>query len=308
MFYLICLICPNWYQPVSKIHELIVGFVLKKEKAACQTAVYLIFSIIKRNRRLRSSAITSSLDPPLASEMFPSAQSVTEMSKNSCKSENCKQKKELPVTAVTCDRSVKCERVWISSVPERPEVPVQTDSPGAPCGEEEGSVVELNHSCQSGKWIVTCLERGSDERGHTVTCRLSVTDTHTAYRIPGLVWTALVRSAIHGPAATRHPVCHWANISLPTETKEHLRCWQRFLKALRNGHKTGPKIKRADHQNERVDRAMKQKRRRFPKRQINNHIVCCLLSCGITDSWHQEENSPRSRLKKKDARGNSKED
>lgn len=92
MFYLICLICPNWYQPVSKIHELIVGFVLKKEKAACQTAVYLIFSIIKRDRRLRSSAITSSLDPPLASEMFPSAQSVTEMSKNSCKSENCKQK------------------------------------------------------------------------------------------------------------------------------------------------------------------------------------------------------------------------
>lgn len=137
MFYLICLICPNWYQPVSKIHLLIVGFVLKKEKAACQTAVYLMFSIIKRNRRLRSSAITSSLDPPLASEMFPSAQSVTEMSKNSCKSENCKQKKELPVTAVTCDRSVKCERVWISSVPERPEVPVQTDSPGAPCGEEE---------------------------------------------------------------------------------------------------------------------------------------------------------------------------
>lgn len=156
--------------------------------------------------------------------MFPSAQSVTEMSKNSCKFENCKQKKELPVTAVTCDRSVKCERVWISSVPERPEVPVQTDSPGAPCGEEEGSVVELNHSCQSGKWIVTCLERGSDERGHTVTCRLSVTDTHTAYRIPGLVWTALVRSAMHGPAATRHPVSHWANISLPTETKEHLRC------------------------------------------------------------------------------------
>lgn len=132
MFYLICLICPNWYQPVSKIHLLIVGFVLKKEKAACQTAVYLMFSIIKRDRRLRSSAITSSLDPPLASEMFPSAQSVTEMSKNSCKFENCKQKKELPVTAVTCDRSVKCERVWISSVPERPEVPVQTDSPGGP--------------------------------------------------------------------------------------------------------------------------------------------------------------------------------
>lgn len=204
MFYLICLICPNWYQPVSKIHELIVGFVLKKEKAACQTAVYLIFSIIKRDRRLRSSAITSSLDPPLASEMFPSAQSVTEMSKNSCKSENCKQKSFQWQQWHVIDlwNVSVCEFLLFQRDPRSRSRPT---APGAPCGEEEGSVVELNHSCQSGKWIVTCLERGSDERGHTVTCRLSVTDTHTAYRIPGLVWTALVRSAMHGPAATRHP-------------------------------------------------------------------------------------------------------
>lgn len=147
------------------------------------------------------------------SEMFE----VVQKRLTPCKSKYCNQRG----LHVTCNRSMKCvsELLLFQST----QGPSPDRQPRGLLQRKRGSVEELNHSCLSGKCILTSPQWGSDERGRTVTCMLSVTDTHTAYRIPGLVWTALARSAIRSSAPTFHPVSHWANIS---------HCWQRQKTSL----------------------------------------------------------------------------
>lgn len=60
------------------------------------------------------------------------------------------------------------------------------------------------------KWILTSPKGEFDEKGHTMTCTLSVTHRQKDRRIPGLVWTALARSQAHSSVPTSRAVSHWA--------------------------------------------------------------------------------------------------
>ncbi len=118
-----------------------------------------------------------------------------------------------------CLRSMQCVRESLlfqstrgPSPDRQPRGPLQR--------KKKGSAEDLNHSCLSGKRILTSPKWGSDERGRIVTCALSVTDTH-CISIPGLVWTALARSAICSSAPAFHPRQSLSKyLSLLTKTKD----------------------------------------------------------------------------------------